>query len=164
LDWWIYARYRSERAATDNRRWQMKKKMRLLLTLTGSALLLSGSLVFAQQDSIGMLEFQKQCAACHGMDGKGTGPFLEFLKQTPSDLTLLSKKNGGVFPYKQVYSWIEDPQRIRAHGTSEMPIWGDRYNAEVIEKYGPYDTGSKAAKEVQARILELVFFLATIQE
>ncbi len=142
----------------------MKQRMRLLLMLAGAAVLALSSIALAEQDSIGMLEFQKQCAACHGMDGKGTGPFLEFLKQTPSDLTMLSKKNEGVFPYKQVYQWIEDPQRVRAHGTSEMPIWGDRYNSEVIEKYGPYDTGIGAAKEVQARILELVFFLATIQE
>lgn len=142
----------------------MRQRMRLLLTLLGGALLTFSSMNLAQQDTIGMLEFQKQCASCHGMDGKGTGPFLEFLKQTPSDLTLLSKKNGGVFPYRQVYEWIEDPQRVRAHGTSAMPIWGDRYNVEVIEKYGPYDTGTAAVKEVQARILELVFFLATIQE
>ena len=142
----------------------MKERRRLISTLTGVVLAVSSGVAFAQQDSIGMLEFQKQCASCHGMDGKGAGPFLEFLKQTPPDLTKLSKKNEGVFPYKQVYQWIEDPGRVRAHGTAEMPIWGDRYNAEVLEKFGPYDTGAAAAKEVQGRILELVFYLATIQD
>jgi mono/diheme cytochrome c family protein len=112
--------------------------------------------------SIGKMEFQKNCASCHGKGGKGDGPMLEFLKQTPPDLTMLSKSNGGVYPQDKVYAWIRDPQKIRAHGTEEMPIWGDRYSKEIIEKYGPdyYGPGSS----VQERILELVFFLGSIQE
>ena len=84
------------------------------------------------------------------------------VKQTPPDLTVLSKNNGGVYPQDKVYAWIRDPQRIRAHGTEEMPVWGDRYSKEIIEKYGPdyYGPGSS----VQQRILELVFYLGTIQE
>lgn len=45
-------------------------------------LLTTGSAVFAQDDigttSIGKMEFQKNCAACHGEGGKGDGPLIEF--------------------------------------------------------------------------------------
>jgi mono/diheme cytochrome c family protein len=129
-------------------------------------MLTAGTVAVAQEDlgtqSIGKMEFQKNCASCHGMGGKGDGPLVEFLKQSPSDLTLLSKNHGGVFPQDKVYEWIRDPMRVRAHGTEEMPIWGDRYSMEIIEKYGPdyYGPGSS----VQQRILELVFYLGTIQQ
>ena len=129
-------------------------------------LLTAGSAVFAQEDmgtqSIGKMEFQKNCAACHGKGGKGDGPLVEFLKQTPPDLTLLSKKNGGVYPQAKVYEWIRDPKKVRAHGTEEMPIWGDRYSKEIIEYYGPDYTGPGSS--VQQRILELVFYIGTIQQ
>ena len=134
--------------------------------IAGLVLLATGSAAFAQDDlgtqSIGKMEFQKNCAACHGMGGKGDGPLVEFLKQTPPDLTLLSKKNGGVYPQAKVYEWIRDAKRVRAHGTEEMPIWGDRYSKEIIELYGPDYTGPGSS--VQQRILELVFYIGTIQQ
>ena len=137
-----------------------------LVEVSGIVLLITGSAAFAQDDfgttSIGKMEFQKNCAACHGMEGKGDGPLIEFLKQTPPDLTLLSKKNGGVYPQKKVYEWIRDPNRIRAHGTDEMPIWGDRYSREIIELYGPDYAGPGSS--VRQRILELVFYIGTIQQ
>jgi len=139
---------------------------RSVIGAAGIILLTSVSAAFAQEDigtqSIGKMEFQKNCASCHGINGKGDGPFVEFLKQTPPDLTLLSKKNGGVYPQAKVYEWIRDPQRVRAHGTDEMPIWGDRYSTEIIAQYGPDYTGPGSS--VQQRILELVFYLGTIQQ
>lgn len=129
-------------------------------------LLTAGSTAFAQEDigtqSIGKMEFQKNCASCHGKGGKGDGPLVEFLKQTPPDLTLLAKKNGGIYPQAKVYDWIRDAKKVRAHGTEEMPIWGDRYSKEIIEHYGPDYTGPGSS--VQQRILELVFYIGTIQQ
>jgi len=129
-------------------------------------LLASGSMAFAIEDigttSIGKMEFQKNCASCHGMGGKGDGPFVEFLKETPSDLTLLSKNNAGIFPQAMIYDYIRDAEKVRAHGTKEMPIWGDRYSLEIIEQWGPMYAGPGSS--VNERILELVFYLATIQQ
>ena len=134
--------------------------------IAGILLLAAGSIVFAQEDigtqSIGKMEFQKNCASCHGMGGKGGGPLVEFLKQTPPDLTLLSKRYGGVYPQEKVYEWIRDAKRIRAHGTQEMPIWGDRYSQEIVEKYG-YDYVGPGSS-VRERILELVFYIGIIQQ
>ena len=53
---------------------------------------------WAQEVDVGKMEFQSSCAACHGADGKGKGPMSVELKSTPSDLTVLAKKNNGVFP------------------------------------------------------------------
>ena len=137
-----------------------------LSKVTGILLLASASMALALEDigttSIGKIEFQKNCAACHGAGGKGDGPFVEFLKETPSDLTVLSKNNAGIFPQARVYDYIRDAERVRAHGTKDMPIWGDRYSQEIIERYGEMYSGPGSS--VNERILELVFYLGNIQQ
>lgn len=129
------------------------------------SLLFTGT-AFAQEEmgtqSIGKMEFQKNCASCHGMSGKGDGPFVEFLRKKPADLTTIRKRNGGVYPQEKVYETIRDPKRVRAHGTKEMPIWGERYSQEIMEKYGPDYTGPGSS--VRQRILELVFYIGNIQK
>jgi hypothetical protein len=50
--------------------------------------------------------------------------------------------------------------QVKGHGTREMPVWGARYEADIARQYGPY--GSEAM--VQARILELVRYLQSIQK
>lgn len=134
--------------------------------LAALVLLAAGGMVQAQEDvgiqNIGKMEFQKHCAVCHGMSGKGDGPIVEFLKQKPADLTQLRKRNGGVYPQDKVYAWIRDADRIRAHGTQDMPIWGERYSKEIIEQYGEHYSGMGSS--VQQRILELVFYIGAIQQ
>jgi hypothetical protein len=75
-----------------------------VIQAAGVLLLALGGVFFAQEDmgiqSIGKMEFQKNCAVCHGVGGKGDGPFIDFLKQTPPDLTLLSKRYGGIYIHK----------------------------------------------------------------
>lgn len=115
-------------------------------------------------ESIGEASFMSNCAVCHGADGKGNGPIVDFLKSAPSDLTMISAHNGGMFPIENVYQVIADTDLQRAHGTNEMPIWGNRFNSEVIAQEGEYGSGSSGQQTAQARILELVYFLATIQE
>lgn len=113
---------------------------------------------------IGQASFMANCAVCHGADGKGNGPILDFLKAAPSDLTTLSAQNGGQFPIERVYDVIADVDQVRAHGVSDMPVWGNRFNAEVIAQEGEFGSGASGVPTAQFRILELVYFLATIQE
>jgi mono/diheme cytochrome c family protein len=69
--------------------------------------------------------FQYYCAACHGTDGRGHGPASVALKRPVPDLTLISQRNGGKFPYQRVKGIIEgDEPALLAHGDREMPIWG----------------------------------------
>jgi len=46
------------------------------------------------------------------------------LKQAPTDLTTLARKNGGKFPTLAVQQSITNPGAIAAHGAPGMPIWG----------------------------------------
>jgi mono/diheme cytochrome c family protein len=116
----------------------------------------------AEDIQIGEREFKYNCAGCHGLDGKGNGPFVEFLKAKPKDLTTLSQENQGVFPFRRVYEIIDGRHQIGPHGTKDMPIWGDRFSMDIIRQYGEYNTDQ--LQTVRCRILEMVFFLATLQE
>jgi mono/diheme cytochrome c family protein len=64
------------------------------------------------------------CAACHGKDARGNGPAATALKKTPTDLTALSKNNGGSFPALRVRSAIAGDVTVAAHGSADMPVWG----------------------------------------
>ena len=44
--------------------------------------------------------------------------------------SVLAKKNNGVFPFDSVYEIIDGRKTIIAHGTRDVPIWGDRYTPE----------------------------------
>lgn len=115
-------------------------------------------------EEIGEASFMVNCAVCHGANGSGNGPILDFLKSAPADLTGLSERNGGQFPFKRVYEVIADADQNRGHGTSEMPIWGNRFNADIIALVGEFGSSGSGIPSAQSRILELVFYLATIQE
>jgi mono/diheme cytochrome c family protein len=82
--------------------------------------------------------FQSHCAACHGADARGHGPAAAALKQSLHDLTLLSSRNGGKFPYPKVKEIIQGKQPTQAaHGSSEMPIWGPIFHqVEADQDWG----------------------------
>jgi mono/diheme cytochrome c family protein len=68
------------------------------------ALILAGAITvfstcgFAEDADLGKMNYESNCAACHGQNGKGDGPVSVELRTKPSDLTLIAKRNGGVFP------------------------------------------------------------------
>lgn len=104
-------------------------------------------------------EYVFHCASCHGLDGRGNGPAASVFKIRPADLTLLSRRNGGVFPKKRVFATIEGTTTVAAHGSREMPVWG-----EIFERQGS-NTYNRAAtaREVRERIRRLVDYLESIQ-
>lgn len=123
-------------------------------------LTLAGTAVLAQQATdLGKREYDSNCASCHGRDGKGAGPFVEFLKRSPPDLTTLARRNGGVFPVARAYEVIEGAGP--GHGTRDMPIWGHDYRVQAGEYYVdvPYDPAVYA----RTRMLALVDYLARMQ-
>jgi len=98
--------------------------------------------------------FKQYCAACHGLDAKGHGPARSALKIPAADLTTLSKRHGGEFPYDLVTNVLRFGPGVAAHGSSDMPTWGgifqymDNYNQSVVQK----------------RIKNLCDYLASLQE
>ena len=130
---------------------------RVFTTVALMALLLvPDEAAFAQEQEVienGRLLFNVKCAICHGSEGKGDGTLGLQLKEQPADLSRLSERNAGTFPFWQVYGKIDGRQDIGAHGPREMPVWGtdDRYEG----------TGGRLGS---GQILEVVFFLQSIQE
>lgn len=133
-----------------------------ILAISASFALCVSGMLLAEQPEIGKQEFTSHCAGCHGVDGKGNGPFVEFLKTSPRSLTILAQENQGVFPYRGVYEIIDGTSLVAGHGTRDMPVWGERYAAEIIREHGEF--GAAHPQTVRCRILELVFFLSTLQE
>jgi mono/diheme cytochrome c family protein len=95
--------------------------------IVGAITVSAGTMAQAQQSSpavqkfdTGKYEYGAHCAVCHGLSGKGDG----------------------IFPFKRVYETI-DSGKVSAHGTREMPIWGERY--------------------VRARILALTKYISRLQ-
>ena len=122
----------------------------------------------AQDIDVGRTEYQSSCGACHGMDGKGNGPLSENLKSKPSDLTVLTKNNNGVFPVHAVYEVIDGRKSISSHGTREMPIWGYRYSPPqtyILKKADDYLFMPPASPEgmVYTRIMAIIDYLNRIQ-
>jgi mono/diheme cytochrome c family protein len=122
-------------------------------------LLSAASTATAATEKIGEKEFQTNCAACHGMDAKGNGPMVEWLTVKPKSLRTLAKRNSGVFPWQRVYGILAGTEAVKLHGPTDMPVWGGRYAEKTIREEGEYSSDN-----VRGRILELVFYLATIQE
>jgi len=125
----------------------------------------------AEDVDIGKGEFQSSCASCHGTDAKGKGPVSGLLKTPPADLTMLAKNNNGVFPADAIYKTIDGMKSVPAHGSRDMPIWGERFNPVVNlphyvdpsywEKAGP-DQNPEVV--VRKRILSVVDYLSRIQQ
>jgi len=97
--------------------------------------------------------YANYCAVCHGKDGKGGGPAADALKVPPTDLTTLSKRNGGQFPSARVASAIRGDVNLPAHGSKEMPVWGPLF--------GHLSQGHPA--EVQQRIANLSAYIESLQ-
>jgi mono/diheme cytochrome c family protein len=97
--------------------------------------------------------FMTYCASCHGTSGRGNGPAAEELRHRPADLTQLARRNGGVFNDVLVHRFV-DGRTVKAHGTMEMPVWGDAFKwRQGLDE-----------DAIKARIEALVRYLESIQE
>jgi hypothetical protein len=93
---------------------------------------LSPYLAFAQQELGAPPEkgsYVRNCAVCHGDEGKCDGPYAPGLKLKPADLTQLAKKNNGAFPSARVTRTLDGSEEIPGHGTRQKPVWGHQFGA-----------------------------------
>lgn len=97
--------------------------------------------------------FRSYCAVCHGLDAKGSGPAAPALKMEPADLTTLAKENKGKFPALKVYNIIAGDSAMPAHGSKDMPIWGDVFRSM-----------SRNESEMRMRLNNLTNYIESIQK
>ena len=146
MQWILSRKYSSQPAATRGKAAVLKSVFVAIAIIGFSAY------GWAQDtDDVGRVEYRSSCAACHGIDAKGDGPVSKELKTRPTDLTVLSKNNKGVFPYDMVYKTIDGRGSTVSHGTREMPIWGYRFGPAEAFRY-------------RNRILAVIDYLNRMQE
>lgn len=145
-------------------------RLAMLAAAVALTLMLIASPAAAEEDTIGADEYRTSCLSCHGVGGRGDGPLAQFLTVKPTDLTALARNNGGqypnlkagTYPFLRVYQVIDGRAVVAVHGERAMPVWGNRYLAEQPAGLGPY--GPAYEKLVRARILELVYYIQSIQQ
>lgn len=139
----------------------MKNVSKAQLIIFGITLISTGALAQQKMD-FGKQEYEAKCASCHGVSGRGDGPLAGLLKKSPSDLTQLAKKNGGVLPTGRLFDVIEG-NNVPSHGTRDMPVWGREFRIEdaqyLKEARGNYDPTAL----VRARILMLLEYIDRLQ-
>ena len=132
--------------------------------LIAVSLALCSGAVFAQQakTDLGKLEYDTNCAVCHGPTGKGDGSLRDLLRVSATDLTQLARKNQGILPVTRMYDVI-DGKGVPSHGSRDMPIWGRTYMVEdaqrLQEARGSYDVEAL----VRGRILMLIEYINRLQ-
>jgi mono/diheme cytochrome c family protein len=132
--------------------------MPFLLILVAGAIALHGSKALAAEtdDALqGRIYYLRYCAACHGDKADGKGPVSGVLSSPPADLRRLSEKYGNPLPSDPVIRFIDGREAVAAHGSREMPVWGERF----------YESGGGKVQERQVRgvLSYIVAYLRTIQ-
>jgi len=115
------------------------------------AIALAGCVQDPQVD--GRQTFADNCAACHGADGRGDGELARQMSKTPPDLTVLSAKNGGVFPRDYVMSTIDGYRRPGSFAP-DMPMFGEADMGETV---------MIDSTPVPARLYALALYIESIQ-
>jgi mono/diheme cytochrome c family protein len=120
-----------------------------------------GGIANAQEPSVGQEEFRNHCAACHGLTGLGDGPIGPLLKTPAPNLAMITERNGGKFPFQRIYEIIDGSSVLAAHGSRDMPLWGERYskNAKPVTP----DQVEQSRQLAEQRILSLVYYIGTLQ-
>jgi mono/diheme cytochrome c family protein len=105
---------------------------------------------------IGAEAYPRYCGSCHGVRGEGDGPTASALRTRPADLTRIAARRGGVFPAGEIARFIDGRFTLPAHGSREMPVWGERFGEAIPE-------ASVAEEITRGKIATLVEYLKSIQ-
>ena len=80
--------------------------------------------------------YQKYCASCHGVDGRGGTPLAKIFEKPPPDLTRIAARRGTWYPEAVVKEIVDG--RYAAHGSREMPVWGELLTGDQIAQIAEY--------------------------
>jgi len=116
----------------------------------------------ADQMKLGQKDFTEYCAPCHGSIGEGDGPVAVELATKPANLTLIEKRHGK-FDRKWLKAYIDGRSMPRAHGTSQMPVWGRWFALQATAGGLLQEDRITIEKQVNQRIDHLLGYLKSIQ-
>jgi mono/diheme cytochrome c family protein len=122
---------------------------RWALALIGARLVFGGGAVAAEPAfdpvlaEMGAEAYPRYCGSCHGLRGEGDGPSAGALRTRPADLT-------------RIAAFIDGRFALAAHGSREMPVWGERFGEIIPET-------SVAEEITRGKIAVLVEYLKSIQ-
>ncbi len=100
--------------------------------------------------------FAENCVQCHGVSGRGNGPWAGALSPPPADLTRLAE--GGAFPKARVLSVIDGYDRSDLPG-KEMPEFGLLLRGDTV----PVDVGDGVLTPTPRPLAALLAYLESIQ-
>ena len=100
--------------------------------------------------------YETYCASCHGLEARGDGPVASLLTIPPPDLTQIRTRNEGAFPVDDLYRMIDGREEVPAHGSREMPVWGNAW--ETMDS-----STMQSPQSVEERINLLIEYLRSIQ-
>jgi hypothetical protein len=100
--------------------------------------------------------YLRYCASCHGVNADGRGPVANSLKNQPTDLRRLGDKYGMPLPHGQLARFADGRSPVSAHGTREMPVWGERFS-------DIYGAKGSSQGDLRHRIDKIIDYLDSIQ-
>ena len=98
--------------------------------------------------------YRSYCTSCHGARAEGDGPLASSLRVTPANLTMITQKNRGSFPFEQVMQKIDGRRPVSGHGSSDMPVWGTAFIKA---------DDSAGDEQVLERVTALAHYLRSLQ-
>ena len=134
-------------------------KLKMAGSVLSLAVVLSVSpLALCANDDVadGHRYFIQYCASCHGQDGLGNGPVAKSLATPPANLRMLGDKYGMPLPAHRIAELIDGRDSARAHGSHEMPVWGEKLYEVGQGERGEYGIGEIIGK--------IIAYLDTIQD
>ena len=108
----------------------------------------------AQDSPDGAELYRNYCSACHGATGEGDGPVAGVMQVTVPNLRTLAMRSGGRFPTDAVTAYIDGTRIPLAHGSRQMPIWGDVFL---------WDDEGASVERAEQRIAAIVDYLMVLQ-
>jgi mono/diheme cytochrome c family protein len=100
----------------------------VLAVALASSLVMLATQSLADERPAGEVLYRRYCASCHGADGRGNGPVASALSPRPTDLTSLQMSE------PDLMRAIDGRRTIRAHGTEQMPVWGEVFEKQLAEE------------------------------
>ena len=134
----------------------MKLKVLELIFVLGVTLLVAQPSQSADDVAEGHKYFVRYCASCHGTDALGDGPVAKSLATPPANLRKLGDKYGMPLPAHKIAEFIDGRDTPRAHGSHEMPVWGEKLYEMGAGERGEYGIGEVIGK--------IIAYLNTIQD